>query len=127
MASNGRQTGSNGHSSNGKATQPPYFGSKLISTIPHGRKGKHNLIVSMILDDLDKLDLERAVLVPLDSLEGEKMENVRSALNRATRQRKMFVATATDEKYFYVWRTEPKKSQTITAPNKLTSQGIRQQ
>jgi hypothetical protein len=73
------------------------------------------MIVSMILDDLDKLEMERAVLVPLESLEGEKMENVRSALNRATRQRKMFVATATDDRYFYIWRTEPKKSQSATA------------
>jgi len=55
------------------------------------------------------------VLIPLAGLEGEKMENVRSALNRATRQRKMLVTTATDEKYFYVWRTESKKAQT-TAP-----------
>jgi hypothetical protein len=110
MATNGKRAGSNGHSTNGSAGKPSYFASKLISTIPHGRKGKHNLIVSMILDDLAKLDMERAVLVPLDSLEGEKMENVRSALNRATRQRQMFVATATDDKYFYVWRTEPKNT-----------------
>ena len=93
--------------------QPPHFGSKLISTIPHGRKGKHNLIVSMILDDLEALDPEKAVLIPLAGLEGEKMENVRSALNRATRQRKLQVATATDEKYFYVWRTEPRKAEAI--------------
>lgn len=121
MASNGKKTGShnsngnNGHGSNGKAVRPPHFGNKLISTIPHGRKGKHNLIVSMILDDLEALDAEKAVLIPLAGLEGEKMENVRSALNRATRQRKMLVATATDEKYFYVWRTDPKKAQ-ATAP-----------
>ena len=83
--------------------------SKLISAIPHGRKGKHNLIVSMILDDLEGSTRKRRCSVPLDSLEGEKMENVRSALNRATRQRKMLVTTATDEKYFYVWRTEPQK------------------
>jgi hypothetical protein len=76
------------------------------------------MIVSMILDDLARLDPEKAVLVPLDSLDGEKMENVRSALNRATRQRKMLVATATDEKYFYVWRTESKKSQGTT-PDRL--------
>lgn len=107
----GRNISSNGRSKNGKAVIPPNFSSTLISTIPHGRKGKHNLIVAMILDDLDKLDSEKALLVPLDSLAGEKMENVRSALNRATRQRDMFVATATDEKYFYVWRTEPNKSQ----------------
>jgi hypothetical protein len=57
-------------------------------------------------------------LVPLASLEGEKMENVLSALNRATRQRKMSLATATDEKPFYVWRTEAKKSQTATPPTR---------
>jgi hypothetical protein len=118
MPNNGK---SNRHGSNGEAVRPPHFASKLISTIPHGRKGKHNLIVSMILDDLVKLDMEKAVLVPLDSLAGEKMENVRSALNRATRTRKMFVATATDDKYFYVWRTEPKKSQ-AAAPDKSASQ-----
>ena len=109
---NGHKISSNGHNGNGKAILN--FASGLVSTIPHGRKGKHNLIVSLILDDLAKLDAERAVLVPLDSLVEEKMENVRSALNRATRQRKMLVATATDDKYLYVWRTEQKKSQATT-------------
>jgi hypothetical protein len=112
-AGNHSKNGHNSHGSNGKAVRTPHFASKLISTIPHGRRGKHNLIVSMILDDLEALEPEKAVLIPLAGLEGEKMENVRSALNRATRQRKLLVATATDEKYFYVWRTEPKKVQAI--------------
>ncbi len=117
---NGHNPSNNGHASNGqgengKAATIPHFASKHISSVPHGRKGKHNLIVSMILDDLDKLTPENAVLVPLDSLEGEKMENVRSALNRATRQRNMLVTTATDEKYFYVWRTELSKPQSSAA------------
>ncbi len=112
-SSNGHN-GNNGHGSKGKGVHPPHFGNKLISAIPHGRKGKHNLIVSMILDDLETLDPEKAVLIPLAGLEGEKMENVRSALNRATRQRKLLVTTATDEKYFYVWRTDTKKAQTTT-------------
>jgi hypothetical protein len=117
------KTSSNGHNGNGKVALPPNFASSLISTIPHGRKGKHNQIVSLILDDLEKLDSQRAVLVPLDSLEGEKMENVRSALNRATRQRKMFVATATDDKYFYVWRT-PAQTKPEAAPLNLASQKL---
>jgi hypothetical protein len=118
-AKNGHKISSSGHNGNGKAAvMPANFSSGLVSTIPHGRKGKHSLIVSMILDDLARLDPEKAVLVPLGSLDGEKMENVRSALNRATRQRKMLVATATDEKYLYVWRTEPGKSQAGTAPGK---------
>ena len=111
---NGRKVASNGHKGNGEAAAPSNFTSSLISAIPHGRKGKHNLIVSMILDDLVKLDSERAVMVPLASLDGEKMENVRSALNRATRQRQMLVATATDNKYFYVWRSEQNKPQAKT-------------
>ena len=97
-----------GHKGNGKAAVPSHFATKLVSSVPHSRKGKHNLIVSMILADLDELEAERAIQVPLENLDGEKMENVRSALNRATRQRNMVVATATDEKYFYVWRAEAK-------------------
>ncbi len=121
---NGHNISNNGHNGNGKAAIQPNFSSGLISSIPQGRKGKHNLIVSLILDDLDKLDLEKAVLVPLESLDGEKMENVRSALNRATRQRNMLVATATDDKYFYVWRTEQEETQ--PAPERLASQTNRQ-
>ncbi|HEY2171625.1 MAG TPA: hypothetical protein VGJ30_18515 [Candidatus Angelobacter sp.] len=108
-----------GHNGNGKAAIPSHFASKLVSAVPHSRKGKHNLIVSMILDDLDELEAERAIQVPLENLDGEKMENVRSALNRATRQRNMVVATATDEKYFYIWRSEAKselKTEPAAAP-----------
>jgi hypothetical protein len=65
--------------------------------------------------------MKTAILVPLDGLDGEKMENVRSALNRATKQKKISVATSTDDKYFYVWRTEPKKAQQAIAPDRLAS------
>jgi hypothetical protein len=93
-----------------KSQQSRNFANKLISSIPHGRKGKHNQIVASILADLDRLDMETAILVPLDGLNGEKMENVRSALNRATKQNGISVATSTDEKFFYVWRTPAKES-----------------
>ena len=119
MGNNGSSNGNNG--SNGKVQKPLNFANKLIASIPHGRKGKHNSIVAKILADLDRLDLETAILVPLDGLNGEKMENVRSALNRATKQKRLSVATSTDDKYFYVWRTE-KDSQAAIAPDKLTSQ-----
>jgi len=125
MPGSGKKMENNGHhrnnGSNGKA-QPLNFANKLIDSIPHGRKGKHNSIVAKILADLDRLDMETAILVPLDSLNGEKMENVRSALNRATKQKKISVATSADDKYFYVWRTEPKSSQAAIAPDKLASQ-----
>jgi hypothetical protein len=63
--------------------------------------------------------METAILVPLEGLHGEKMENVRSALNRATRQNNISVATSTDDKYFYVWRTQPKESHATTPLHKV--------
>lgn len=49
----------------------------------------------MILRDLDQLKDGAALRVPLAELKDTK-ENVRSALNRATRRTKRNVATATD-------------------------------
>lgn len=115
MPNNGKKIGTNGNNGNGKDRLPLNFANKLIASIPHGRKGKHNMIVAKILADLDRLDVDTAILVPLDGLNGEKMENVRSALNRATKQKNISVATSTDDKYFYVWRTKAKESQ-ATAP-----------
>ena len=56
----------------------------------------------MILNDLDQLKDGAALRVPLADL-GSTKQNVRSALNRATRNAKRNVATATDEDYLYVW------------------------
>jgi hypothetical protein len=108
MPGSGKKMGNNGNNGNNGHAQPLNFPNRLIASIPHGRKGKHNSIVAKILADLDRLDMETAILVPLDGLNGEKMENVRSALNRATKQKNISVATSTDDKYFYVWRTEAK-------------------
>jgi hypothetical protein len=60
------------------------------------------MIVSMILRDLDQLKDGAALRVPLAELSDTK-ENVRSALNRATRKARRNVATATDENFLYVW------------------------
>ena len=56
----------------------------------------------MILRDLNQLKDGAALRVPLADL-GNTKENVRSALNRATRSAKLNVATATDENFLYVW------------------------
>ena len=73
-----------------------------LGDVPHSRAGKHKVIVNMILRDLDKLKEGAALRVPLAEL-GNTKENVRSALNRATRSAKRNVATATDESFLYVW------------------------
>jgi hypothetical protein len=73
-----------------------------LGDVPRSRNGKHKLIVSLILRDLDQLKASAALRVPLAEL-GDTKENVRSALNRATRKAKRNVATATDENFLYVW------------------------
>ncbi len=70
--------------------------------VPQGRQGKHKLIVTTILQDLDNLPPGAALKVPLAELD-ESKEKVRSALNRATRKSGRDVATATDETFLYVW------------------------
>jgi hypothetical protein len=74
--------------------------------VPQGRKGKHRKTVSDILNDLEKLKPKQAIKVPLNSLNGEKMQNLRSALNRVTREKNIPVVTSSDEKYLYVWKAD---------------------
>jgi hypothetical protein len=82
--------------------------------VPQGRKGKHRKAVADILSDLAKLKAQQAVKIPLSSLNGEKMQNLRSALNRVTRERNVPVETSSDEKYLYVWRADPPNNTAAT-------------
>ena len=81
---------------------PTRFESILQIDVPKGRDGKHKQIVTQILADLDQLKEGVALKVPLAELV-EGKERVRAALNRATRKGGRNVATATDDKYLYVW------------------------
>ena len=79
-----------------------HFKTMQQADVPQGRHGKHKLIVTTILKDLDNLPPGAALKVPLADLD-ESKEKVRSALNRATRKAGRNVATATDEDFLYVW------------------------
>jgi len=96
-----------GRSGNGNNT---HYASLNRSDVPQGRKGKHRKAVADILSDLSMLDAQQAVKIPLSSLSGEKMQNLRSALNRVTRERNIPVETSSDEKYLYVWRADEPKN-----------------
>jgi hypothetical protein len=73
--------------------------------VPKGREGKHKKIVAQLLSDIDQLAAGSALKVPLSALPDTK-ENIRAALNRATRQRGIEVATSSDESNLYVWKIE---------------------
>ena len=78
------------------------FGTMKTAEVPHSRNGKHKDIVTDILADLDQLREGSAMKIPLSEL-GDTKENVRAALNRATRKAKLRVSTASDEGFLYVW------------------------
>jgi hypothetical protein len=79
------------------------FESILQLDVPKGRDGKHKKIVEQLLSDIDQLALGSALRVPLAALPDSK-ENIRAALNRATRQRGIDVATSSDEEHLYIWK-----------------------
>ena len=83
-------------------TLPMHFKTMVQSDVPQGRDGKHKLIVTTILRDLDRLTPGSALKVPLAELVQSK-EKVRSALNRATRKDGRKVATTSDGSFLYVW------------------------
>jgi len=84
------------------------FKTMAQTDVPQGRNGKHKVIVSKILADLDQVDDGIALKIPLSELADGK-EKVRSALNRATRKDGRNVATATDANFLYIWN-EPQAS-----------------
>jgi hypothetical protein len=81
---------------------PMHFKTVVHAEIPQGRKGKHKEIVTIVLRDLDLLKEGAALKVPLAELPDTK-ENVRSALNRATRKGGRRVSTAIDGEFLYIW------------------------
>ena len=81
---------------------PMNFKPMQQTDVPQGRNGKHKLIVTKILSDLARIEKGIALKVPLAALAQSK-ENVRSALNRATRKKGQKVATASDDAFLYVW------------------------
>jgi hypothetical protein len=78
------------------------FESVLQLDVPKGRDGKHKKIVTQLLTEIDQLAPGSALKVPLSALPDSK-ENIRAALNRATRQRGLEVATSSDESHLYIW------------------------
>lgn len=79
-----------------------HFKTLDLGDVPRSRNGKHKVIVTLILRDLDQLRNGGALRVPLAEL-GDTKQNVRSALNRAARNAKRNVATATDANFLYIW------------------------
>lgn len=80
------------------------FPAILQHEVPKGREGKHKRIVTALLNQIECLSAGTALKVPVAALPDSK-ENIRAALNRATRQRGLHVATSSDRDHLYIWNT----------------------
>ena len=76
--------------------------------VPRGREGKHKRVVTRLLNDIEHLKPGTALKVPLAALPDSK-ENIRSALNRATRQKGIAVETSSDAAHLYIWKSSQPK------------------
>jgi TusA-related sulfurtransferase len=76
--------------------------------VPKGRDGKHKQIVTRLLNDIEQLKSGTALKVPLAALPDSK-ENIRSALNRASKQKGIAVETSSDASYLYIWKSPQSK------------------
>jgi TusA-related sulfurtransferase len=84
---------------------PSQFQSILKVDVPKGRDGKHKQIILKLIDAIERLNAGSALKIPLAELPDSK-ENIRSALSRATRQKKIEIATSSDDDYLYVWKAK---------------------
>lgn len=84
-------------------SNPGRFEAILQHQVPKGREGKHKRIVAILLQEIERLAPGTALKVPIEALPDSK-ENIRAALNRATRHQGMPVATSSDANHLYIWR-----------------------
>ena len=75
--------------------------------VPHDRKGKHNTLISRIIDDLQRVKPGVALKIPVSAFGSQKVENIRAALAREIKKTRLTVGTSIDDDYFYVWRKKP--------------------
>jgi hypothetical protein len=81
------------------------FESVLQANVPKGRDGKHKEIVTHLLREIDRLEAGSALKIPIAELPDTK-QNIRSALSRAASQRKINLATSSNDEFLYVWKTD---------------------
>jgi hypothetical protein len=93
-----------------------------VSQLLKGRRGKHNDLVLGVFRDLITLPIDEAIRITLKRVGGVSLTNLRSAISRAAKIRKMKIRTYSDSDYFYLWKTEAEQ---ILGVKKSVTRGSR--
>src|SRR5215831_19738838 len=75
-----------------------------ISSLYQGRRGKHHDLVQGILRELKLLPTGSALEIPLASVGGIGLANLRSAVHRAASSEGLQIETVVNDENFYVWK-----------------------
>lgn len=95
--------GSMGNSKD-RSAKEPQFEQVTLDRLVVGRRGKHHVLVTAILDDLEILPANTAIKVPTSRFAGISPGRLRSAVGRATKARNVRISTHFDGAFFYIWR-----------------------
>jgi hypothetical protein len=90
-----------------KTGAKPHYEQVPTHSVKGHRKGKHHDLIQRVLDDLQFLPTGSAIKIPLKSTDGVTLENLRSAVHRATK--KMDVETSSDGENLYIWKGPAKE------------------
>ena len=74
-----------------------------VDGLPSGRRGKHYDLTEGIVRELKGAKEGMALIIPLTSVGGVELANLRSAVHRAASAENLEIETQADEKNFYVW------------------------
>jgi hypothetical protein len=75
-----------------------------LASIKKGRRGKHHDLVMGILSELQSVPAGSALAVPLASVDGIGLANLRSAVHRGAASKGLEIETVADKKNFYVYK-----------------------
>jgi hypothetical protein len=79
------------------------YKSMKVANLPIGRRGKHYDLTEGIVRELKAVKEGMALIIPLASVGGVELANLRSAVHRAASADNLEIETQADEKNFYVW------------------------
>ena len=79
------------------------YRSVKLSSLGTGRRGKHHDLMGGIIRELKQLNAGSALEIPLSSVNGLELANLRSAVHRAATDDGINIQTKADEKNLYVW------------------------
>jgi hypothetical protein len=78
-----------------------------LAELKQSRRGKHRGVVDAIVGELDDLGDAEAMRIPLSSVDGVSLANLRSAVSRATKSRGVKIATFSDGHSLFLWKKSP--------------------